>query len=269
MSMEAATTEPRSTPVAEIARGVGWLVGTALAVRLVETLIGRSPLGAALAGAVVVDLAMTRTGVRWDGDEDRVRARSRMWRGICLGTGIASAIVAVSIIPTLIVGGATIGLGTPSSTLLFGALRGGAEGVRDELLYRGLPLLVAERARVPRPWTIGYCALAGATPLLLDQVSLEALLQTISLGILFTMLWIRTKAAWAPISAHAAWFFLAGIGLRGAIIDVSWTSGMLAENGRTRGLPAVVCAAATILLTVLVSKKLAQPPEAPHGQTAS
>jgi len=269
VSMDAAKTEPRSTPVAEVARGVGWLVGTAFAVRLVETLIGRSPLGAALAGAVVVDLAMTRAGVKWDGDEDRARVRARMWRGFCLGTGITCVLVAVSIIPTLIVGGATIGLGTLSSTLLFGALRGGAEGVRDELLYRGLPIVVAERARVPGTWTIGYCALAGASPLLLEQVSFEAILQAVSLGVLFTMLWVRTKAAWAPISAHAAWFFLAGIGLRGAVLDVSWTSGMLAENGRTRGLPAVVCTAATILLTVLVSKKLAKPPEAPHGHTAS
>lgn len=269
MSMDAVKTEPQNTPLKEIARGVAWLVGTALAVRVVETLIGRSPLGAALAGAVVVDLALTRAGVRWDNEESPAQVTARIRQGFGLGTGIAVALLATSLVPTLIVGGATIAPGTLSSTLIFGALHGAAEGVRDELLYRGLPLLVAERAGIALPWAIGYCALAGATPLLLNPVAPEALLQTVALGGLLAMLWVRTKAAWAPVIAHAAWYLLSGIGLRGAILEVSWSSGMLAENGRARGLPAIACVVATILLAVLVSKKLAKVPEAPHGQIAS
>lgn len=269
MSMDAVTPESRNTPLKEIARGVAWLVGTALAIRLVETLIGQSPLGAALAGAIVVDLAMTRAGVKWDDSDDRTQVASRAWRGFYVGAGTASALVTISILPSLIVGGATIGLGSPSSTLFFGLLRGAAEGVRQELLYRGLPLLVAARAGIALPWAIGYSVLAGVSPQLLNPVSLESLLQTAALGGLSAMLWVRTRAAWAPMFAHGTFFLLAGIGLRGAIFDVSWTSGMLAENGRTRGLPAVICIAATILLTLFLSKKLAKSPEAPHGQHAS
>ena len=89
MATKATTNEARvATPLGEIARGVAWLVGTAIAVRLVETLIGRSPLGAALAGAVVVDLAMTRAGVRWDDDESRAKSsKSNVWRNIGIGVG--------------------------------------------------------------------------------------------------------------------------------------------------------------------------------------
>lgn len=263
---------PVATPLREISRGAAWLVGTALAVRFVETLIGRSPLGAALAGAVVVDLAMTRAGVRWD-DRDTTkpkRSSTSIWRDIGIGAAVASALVLAPLLVGLIVGGATVRLGTLSSTLLFGLLRGGADGVRDELLYRGLPLYVASRAGVSMPLAIGYAALAGATPLVLaERLTWEALAVVATQGVLFAMLWVRTNAAWAPVSAHAAWVFLAGVGLRGALLDVSWTSGMLADGARMRGLPAITTLLVSILLTAFLSKKLAKSPEAPHGHATS
>lgn len=263
---------PAATPLREIARGVGWLVGTAVAARFVETLVGRSPLGAALAGAVVVDLAMTRAGVRWD-DQDDPKSKglsSRTWRGIGIGVAVASVLVVVPLVFSVIVGAATIVAGSFSSMVVFGVLRGGADGVRDELLYRGLPLYVAARAGVRAPIAMGYAALAGVTPLLLvERLSWEALAVFAAQGVLFAMLWVRTKAAWASVSAHATWFFLAGIGLRGAVVDVSWTSGLLAENARIRGLPAIACVVVSILLTVFVSKKLTKFSEVPHGDAAS
>lgn len=267
MASEAATIHaPVATPLREIARGVAWLVGTAMAVRFVETLVGRSPLGAALAGAVVVDLAMTRAGVRWD-DREATKSKgswSRVWRDIGIGVGTASALVVVPLLLGVIVGGATISRGSLSSTLVFGLLRSAADGVRDELLFRGLPLYVAARAGVRVPLAVGYAALVGMTPLfLLERLSWEALLVAASQGVLFAMLWVRTNAAWASVSAHAAWFFLAGVGLRGAILEVSWTSGLLAENARIRGLPAIACVVVSILLTVFLSKKLAKSSEAP------
>lgn len=259
-----------ATPLREIARGVAWLVGTAIAVRLVETLIGRSPLGAALAGAVIVDLAMTRAGVRWDDNEDLKHASSRLWRGIGIGVAIGSLLVVVPLVLGLIVGAATISSGSPSSTIIFGLLRGVADGVRDELLYRGLPLFVAVRAGVSMPLAVGYAALAGTTPLvLLERLSWEPFLVSLTQGVLFAMLWVRTSAGWASVAAHATWFVLAGVGLRGALVEASWTNGLLAESARIRGLPAIICAIVSILLTVYVSKKLAQSSEAPHGQAAS
>ncbi len=272
MATEATTSAaPAVTPLGEIARGVAWLVGTAIAVRVVETLIGRSPLGAALAGAVVVDLAMTRAGVRWDDDDQRAKStKSTLWRNIGIGVAIASGLVLVPLALGVIVGAATVRPGTISSTLIFGMLRSGADGVRTELLYRGLPLLVAARTNIREPLAIGYAAVAGTTPLLLmEQMPWEAFLVALSQGILFAMLWVRTNSAWASVSAHAAWIFLAGVGLRGALVETSWTSGLLAENARIRGLPAIACIVVTILLTVLVSRKLAKSSEAPHGHAAS
>lgn len=273
MTSDAAAREvPIVTPLREIAQGVAWLVGTAMAVRFVETLIGRSPLGAALAGAVVVDLAMTRAGVRWDDRDDTKpkRASVRTWRDIGLGVAVGSALVIIPLVIGVIVGGATISVGSLSTTLLFGLLRSGADAVRDELLYRGLPVYVAARAGVPVYLAVAYAALVGVTPLvLLERLSTEALLVAASQGVLFAMLWVRTNAAWASVSAHATWFFLAGVGLRGAILEVSWTRGLLAEGARIQGLPAVCCLIVSILLTFVISKKIAQPSEAPHGHAAS
>jgi uncharacterized protein len=272
VATKATTNDARAaTPLGEIARGVAWLVGTAIAVRLVETLIGRSPLGAALAGAVVVDLAMTRAGVRWDDDEPRAKSsKSKVWRNIGIGVAIACVLVFVPLALGVIVGAASVRPGTVSSTLLFGLLRSGADGVRAELLYRGLPLLVAARTNIREPLAIGYAAVAGTTPLLLmEHLPWEALLVALARGTLFAMLWVRTNSAWASVSAHAAWIFLAGVGMRGALVEASWTSGLLAENARIRGLPAIVCIVVTILLTVFVSRKLAKSLEAPHGHVAS
>ncbi len=260
------------TPLREIARGVAWLVGTAVAARFVETLVGRNPLGAALAGAVVVDLAMTRAGVRWDEQDDSISkgSASRTWQGIGIGVAVASVLVFVPLVFCLIVGAATIGPGSFSSMVVFGLLRGAADGVRDELLFRGLPLYVAVRAGVRAPIAIGYAALVGVSPLLLvERLSWEALFVSAAQGVLFAMLWVRTKSAWASVSAHAAWFFLAGVGLRGAVVEVSWASGLLAENARIRGLPAIACIVVSILLTVFVSKKLVKGSEVPDGHAAS
>jgi uncharacterized protein len=279
---------PLATPAREIARGVAWLAGTAIAVRLAEILVGRSPLGAALAGAVIVDLAMTRAGVRWDSLDDAKRASSRMWQGIGIGVVTASALVFIPLLLSLIVGGATIRAGNPSSSIVFGLLRGASVGVRDEFLYHGLPLLVAARAGVrlpglniwgfgspsapfaPKPIAIAYAAAASTSALVFaGGLSWEALLVAASHGVLFAMLWARTNAAWAPVSAHAAWVFLAGVGLRGGFFEVSWTSGMLADGARARGLPALVCVFVAVLLTVFVSKKLGRYLEAPHGRAQS
>ncbi|MBK9262706.1 MAG: CPBP family intramembrane metalloprotease [Polyangiaceae bacterium] len=269
VSQAAPTDVSLATPTREIARGVAWLAGTAIAVRLAEIVVGRSPLGAALAGAVIVDLAMTRAGVRWDNLDDAKskRSSSRMWQGIGIGVAVASALVLVPLVVSIIVGAATIQPGTPSSSLVFGLLRGASVGVRDELLYRGLPLLVAARAGVRLPVAIGYAALAGTSALVFaGGLSWEALLLAASQGVLFAMLWARTNAAWAPVSAHAAWVFLTGVGLRGGIVEVSWESGMLTDGTRARGLPALLCVFVAVLLTAFVSKKLARTSEIPHGR---
>lgn len=260
-----------ATPTREIARGVAWLAGTAIAVRLAEILVGRSPLGAALAGAVIVDLAMTRAGVRWDGlrdgDAKSKRSSLRTWQGIGIGVAVASVLVIVPLVVGAIVGAATIHAGTPSSSIVFGLLRGAAVGVRDELLYRGLPLLVAVRVGVRMPVAIAYAALAGTSSLAsASGLSWEALLLSASQGALFAMLWARTDAAWASVSAHATWVLLAGVGLRGGILEVSWTSGMLADGARSRGLPALVCVFVAVVLTAFASKKLAKYLETTDGR---
>lgn len=52
--------------LAHIGLGAAWLVGLAAALQLVEMLLGKSPLAAALAGAVLADVVAGFAGVRWD-----------------------------------------------------------------------------------------------------------------------------------------------------------------------------------------------------------
>lgn len=261
-----------ASPTRHVVRGVAWLVGTAIAVRLAEMVVGRSPLGAALAGAVIVDLAMTRAGVRWD--EHEGLSPNRSWsfvsKRIGIGVAAASVLVVLPLVVSLIVGAATISAGTPSTSLIFGLLRGVAVGVRDELLYRGLPLLVAARAGVRESWGVGYAALVGAAPLVLAEgSSWEAVAVAVGQGALFAMLWVRTNTAWTPVAAHAAWVMLAGVGLRGGFVEVSWASGMLADGARTRGLPAIICVITSILLVVIVAKKIVGSSESAHERVVS
>jgi uncharacterized protein len=253
------TREPvKASPLREIARGAAYLVGIAAAVRLGEVVVGRSPLGAALVGAVIVDLATYRVGVRWDADAStKERSWRRLGRGLALGLGVALVLVVVPVAAAVFVGGAKISLGSPSLSLAFALLRAAAVGTRDELLYRGVPLAVAARAGLSLPVAIGYGALVGSSALVLaPRVSWESVVLALSEGVLFAVLWVRTRAAWASVAAHAGFLFFAGVGLRGGLVEVVWGDGLLADGVRSRGLPALVCAAVALLLAALAWKKL-------------
>ncbi len=57
---------PPGPPLAEIGIGLAWLLGAAAMLQIVELLLGRIIMGAAIAGAVIADVASTMAGVRWD-----------------------------------------------------------------------------------------------------------------------------------------------------------------------------------------------------------
>ncbi|UQA62219.1 type II CAAX prenyl endopeptidase Rce1 family protein [Polyangium aurulentum] len=233
-------------PLREIARGATWLVGIALALRVVDVFLGHSPLGATLAGAVLVDLATHRAGVRWDEGEETGRMK-RALVGVGRGLAVALALVVLTVLVCAAVGSVQLRAGSPSLALVLGMLRAGASGVRDELLYRGLPLLVGARVGLGARASIGYAALAGASALLLvPGASVESLVLATALGVLFAVIWQRSGEAWGAVAAHAGWVFFAGAALRGGLVEATWVSGALGEGARARGLAALVAAVVSL-----------------------
>ena len=55
---------PPGPPLVEIGIGIAWLLGAAALLQVVELLLGRIIMGAAIAGAVIADIASTWAGVR-------------------------------------------------------------------------------------------------------------------------------------------------------------------------------------------------------------
>ena len=247
-----------TNPTREIMKGSAWLLGTAVAVRLAEVIVGRNPLVTALVGAIIVDLGTYRAGVRWDPNPSTDAApRRRALAGIGLGLGVALVLVAVPLLVAVATGFAAVSVGSPSGSLGFALVRAAAVATRDELLYRGLPLVVAARAGLSQPFGIGYAVLAGVAALaLVPGASWEAFVLAAAQGGLFAVLWARTRVAWASVAAHAGYILFAGVGLRGGLVDVTWKSGLLGDGPRARGVVALVAAAVAVGLAFAAWKKL-------------
>jgi hypothetical protein len=242
----------------ELGLGAAWMVGVAAGVEIVQAMIGQNPLASAVLAAVVVELAANRAGVRWDDEaprdsaslDDAARSASRRRSLRRLGAGLlaGTAVTVFAVAAVSATGRATIELGRPGTSLIFSVVRAGAIGVRDELLLRGLPLYFAAKGGVRGPAAIAFAALAGgATIALVPDVTPEAVALALASGWLYAVLWRRYRSAWAAIGAHAAFAFLAGPGLRGAILDVTFAAGSLADGPKASGAPtwlaALGCAA--------------------------
>ncbi len=250
--------DARPSALREIAKGAAWLLGIAGAVRLAEVLVGRNPLVAALVGAILVDLGTYRAGVRWDPDTSTGKEpRRRALRGIGLGLGVAVVLVFVPLLVSVVAGFATASAGHPSGSLGFALLRAAAMATRDELLYRGLPLVVAARVGLDARLGIGYAVLAGVAALaLVPGASWESLVLVAAQGGVFAVLWARTGVAWASVAAHAGFILFAGVGLRGGLFEVTWKSGLLGDGPRARGAVAIVAAIVAVGTAITAWKKL-------------
>ncbi len=243
---------PGGISLRELGVGAAWVIGIAALTRIIDAILGTNPLASALVAAVAVELATTRAGVRWDeevrpnaSDADRAAARRRALRRFGLGAGIAAAVVVGTVVALAIAGRATLEAGRPGFGLVLALARSGAVAVRDELALRGLPLLVASRARVPGWAGVAFAALAGAAWIAaLPGATPEALALALASGWTYAMLWRLGRGAWAAVSAHGAYALLGGAGLRGGLVDVTFAAGSLSEGPKAAGAPAWLAAIA-------------------------
>jgi membrane protease YdiL (CAAX protease family) len=237
-------------PLLELGIGAAWLVGVAAGLQIIKQVFGVAALGTPIFGAVLLDLVAGRAGVRWDEDTveekpypwERALMRAALGAGIALVTG--GLVVAVAV-PAGWLHGHGEGI-HPVLALLLALVRAVAVAVRDELLYRGIPLGTASRARLPAPVGRVFAALAGAAAIaLVPGVTAAALAMEAAAGWLFASLWERGRGAWAAVGAHAAWVLLMGSALHGGLADLDWTSGSVAIDASSSGPPAWL--AATLL----------------------
>lgn len=244
---------PPGPPLAEIGIGLAWLLGAAAMLQIVELLLGRIIMGAAIAGAVIADVASTMAGVRWDVGE------KRHWKDavarLGAGAGLAAAVIAATFALGAALGKVEVRVGAPSLGIFLVVLRSAAVAIRDELVFRGIPLVAAERAGISKPIARGFAALAGAASIaFLPGASPASMVLTAASGWLFATLWQRDRGAWSAVGAHAAWALLTGAVLRGGLVDIAFREGNLGLGPRASGAPAWIAAAMAVVAAVLLPR---------------
>jgi uncharacterized protein len=240
----------------ELGLGAAWLVGVAAALQLLDRLPLAS-LAVAILGAVVVDLAATRAGVRWDPDEAAPDRTSRAARRMGFGALAALATGAIVLVVSYALGWVH-GTGEPirpSLAVLLAVVRAAAIAVRDEVLFRGIPLLAASRAGVGALPARIFAALAGGAAIaMMPGAGPASVALAVGSGYLTASLWQREGGAWAPIGARAAWLLLFGSLLHGGMLDVDWHVGEIAIGNTSSGPPAWLAAVCLVAAGVVVMK---------------
>lgn len=237
-------TQRPSRRLIELALGAVWLVGLAAALQALDLVSGVAELRTPLFGALAIDLLAGRAGVRWDWDDDGIDSRKHAVRRVAAGAAVALVAGAAVLLVAAALRWFDCEGARPSAALAVALARAAAVAVRDELLFRGIPLAAAVQARVPTPVARGFAALvSGATIVMLPGVTPAAVVLAIGSGWLFAALWECDRGAWAAVGAHGAWSFLVGSVLHGGLFDVEWTHGELAVGASAAGAPAWVAAA--------------------------
>ena len=244
---------PIGTPLVELGMGLAWLLGTAATLQAAELLFSKFIMAVAISGAVIADVASTWAGVRWD--EGEKRAWKDAIRRLGAGAGIAAAVIAVTFAGGAVLGKVEVQAGAPSVGIFLVVLRCAAIAVRDELVFRGIPLVAAGRAGVPAPIARGFAALAGAASIAaLPGASAASLVLAAASGWLFATLWQRDRGAWSAVGAHAAWALLTGAVLRGGLVDMAFKEGNFGLGPRASGAAAWIAAGVALVAAAVLPR---------------
>jgi hypothetical protein len=226
--------------------GAAWLLGIRAALLILAGILGSSPLPEAVLGALIVDLGTGRAGLPWSEDDLK---RGEALRRAMLGAGVGAGVAALALGVSLAAGWGSGFAGQADLTALMGLVPASAVAVRDELLYRGLPLLFAARAGVPIWTAVVFGALASPSAFAGGNPSAASVVLAVANGALFATLYVRTKSAWGAVGAHTAWALVTDVIARGTLFEVRWTAGELATGEAAAGPPAFVGAALALAVT--------------------
>ncbi len=205
-----------------------------------------NPMSATLIGAMAVAVIAARAGIA---AEPFTKSSARR----ALVGGGAAALGLALVTGAAIAAGAQITVVRPSITTFFGAAEGFGLAYAGELWLHGLPLLFAERARIPIRYAYPYAVIAGMAPLWWDAAgSPETLVLAGASGAAFTALWIRTGDAWAPVATHFVFAWGVDSLLAGDWLHLSSAAGRLSHGAGAHGLAAWLLAGVFAALTLLV-----------------
>lgn len=245
------------TPLVELSLGIAWLLGSAAALLIIERLLRSATLAAAILGAVLVDAGASRAGVRWsEADEGARFDWQRALKRVAAGAGVALALGGI-VLAVAVARGWLHGHEGPSlsSAVLFAMVRAAAVATRDELLFRGIPIVAAARAGVPAPIARAFAALAGGAAIaLVPGVTPAAIAIAVASGWLTAALWQRERGAFMAVGARAGWLLLFGSLLHGGLFDVDWNVGSLAIGNTSWGAPAWLSAGVLAVGALVVSR---------------
>jgi hypothetical protein len=243
-----------SERLATLGIGAAWILGIRAALLVLGGLLGSSPLPEVVLGALIVDVAAGRAGLGWS---QRVLERAAILRRVAAGAAAGAGAALVPLVVALSAGWATARAPTSSGVALLGLVGSTALAVRDEILYRGLPLMFAARAKVPQRFAIGFAALVSPSAFLLSGgATAEGVLLAIANGWLFATLYVRLDGTWAAVAAHAGWTGVTDVVFRGAVVDTIWSAGEIGEGEAARGAPAWVAAFVSAALAAALTRRL-------------
>lgn len=218
--------------IATLGVGAGYVLGLGAALQLVALLLGASPLGEAVVGALIVDLAAGRAPLTWALDG---AARSVLIRRCAAAAGAAIAPLLAVIVLALLLGWARPHEGRVD---LYFALSLGAVvaiAIRDELLLRALPLHFAGKAGVHPIAASVFTAALSPAQLIASKPTAASVALSFASGLLFAAAYVRFRGAWAAIAAHTAWSLVIGPGTHGGFTDLEWLRGDLTDGVRASG----------------------------------
>lgn len=250
-----AAVAPVRAPLVELGTGAAWLLGLAAVGQMVAVLFRSNPLAIVVLQAVVIDLALGRAGVRWDplADEDTGSDYRVAARRIAVGAGAALGVAAVVTGLGVATGWAKVSVHGPTTSLGLGLIRAIAIGVRDGLLYAGLPLYFIGRARAPRMAGVVFGALAAGATLALQPAATPAnVALAIAVAAAAAAFWAHEGAGWTAAGVAGGFPFMAGVVLRGGLVDVDWKKGAFAPGLSGDGAPAWMGAAGFAALAAWV-----------------
>ncbi len=264
-STDAEKTRVRLWPLVQ---GALWLVGLRAALLLLAGFLGNSPLAEVVLGALLVDVAAGRAGVLWttrDIGKDALRR-------VCVIAGGATALpVVLTVVIGVALGHLSIAAGSPGLMMLASIVAAITQAMRDELLFRALPLRFLREANVPDRAAIVFVTLLSPTTFLHTGPSVAAVVFSLSSGLLFSIVYVRMAGAWAAITAHAVLLVLTGPLLRGGLLEAAFHHGELADGALASGAPAFIASGMFLLAAAWVWRRApraqAEPPKEPDAPT--
>lgn len=242
------------TDILSFAAGCANVLLVGAAVFLIDGFFESNQLASLVLGTAAVVLLGGRVGLRSDESDESSPASLARKMMFGLGVGVLFGLLALG--ASALLGWAKL---TPGSPLGMGALFGLVvpivQAARDELMYRGVPLTVAE-GRVPDAVAIPFCALLGVAPHLLSRFTVEGLFLIGTSGLLFGLLWRLGRGMYVGWGAHAGWLFMIGAGSRGVLLEATWAKGSLIPPEQARGPAVWLVAVLFVLACVVVARRL-------------